>query len=239
MIWETKVTLERIQLPEGNFLSLEIEELVNLEATIDALFIELEKTGESALLEELCPYFGCVWPSARGLTEYLLEHSPEEKGGTRILEVGCGLAVPSLALAKHLKFSKIIATDFHPEVPKFLAKNIARNRISSDRFNYEPLDWRNPPENLARFGVVMGSDVLYEKAHPADLAEALVRLVKPLGRVIIADPGRPYLPVFVEEMNARGFFAKPRVYTVPADPVRGETLPHSTKDVQVFDFRKP
>ena len=46
-------------------LELEIHALEDLDATIDALFLELEKSGNTALLEELCPYFGQVWPSAR------------------------------------------------------------------------------------------------------------------------------------------------------------------------------
>lgn len=239
MIWKTKVTREEIPLPEGETFTLEIVELENLEETIDELFIQLERTGKPELLEDLCPYFGCVWPSARGLTEYLLANSPEKKeGAVRLLEVGCGLAVPSIALAKIFRLSKIVATDFHPEVPVFLEENLARNHVSRENFEYRSLDWRKPPSDLGKFGVVIGSDILYEKNHPSDVAEALVQLVKPRGRIIIADPGRPYLPVFVEEMKARGFFAKPRTFSVLHDPVRGSELPVGRKDVFVYDFSK-
>lgn len=222
MIWKTKVTREG---------DLELEELENLENTIDELFLELEKTGDANLLEDLCPYFGCVWPSARALKEYLTHHSLEADGAVKVLEVGCGLAIPSLFLAKTLKFSKVIASDFHPEVPKFLERNLKRNRISMERFEYRELNWRDPPKDLGKFGVVIGSDILYEKSHPEDVAEALVKLVKPSGRIIIADPMRPYLQTFVSEMKARGFGAVPQVYRVPNPPA-------PLKETLVFDFRK-
>lgn len=231
MNWKTKLTQEVISLPGGGAFTLELEVLENLEATIDELFLELERSGNPTLLEDLCPYFGCVWPSARALTEYLASHNIEEDGAVRVLEIGCGLAIPSLLLARTLKFSKVTATDFHPEVPRFLERNLARNSIPRDRFEYRELNWRNPPDQLGRFGVVIGSDILYEKNHPEDVAEALVRLVKPLGRIIIADPKRPYLERFVAEMKARGFSAKPRTYEV-ANP------PAPLKEVVVYDFRK-
>lgn len=222
MIWKTKVSREG---------DLEIEELESLESTIDELFLELEKTGNANLLEDLCPYFGCVWPSARALRAFLETHSLENDGAVKVLEVGCGLAIPSLFLAHSLKFSKVVASDFHPEVPKFLERNLKRNKIPSDRFEYRELNWRDPPKDLGKFGVVIGSDILYEKSHPADVAEALVKLVKPSGRIIIADPMRPYLETFVSEMRARGFGAVPETYRVPNPPA-------PLKETLVFDFRK-
>ena len=38
-----------------------------------AVFRVLEETGRPELLEELCPYFGVIWPSARALSETLTE----------------------------------------------------------------------------------------------------------------------------------------------------------------------
>ncbi len=231
MIWKTKVSLEEIPLAQNQVFRLEIEELESLEATIDELFLELEKTGDESLLEDLCPYFGCVWPSARALTQYLGMQDIEKDGAVRIIEVGCGLGVPSLLLANTLRFSKIVATDFHPEVPKFLKRNIERNRISKERFEYRELNWRDPPPDIGKFGVVIGSDILYEKSHPSDVADALVRLVKPSGRIIIADPMRPYLQLFVDEMKARGYSAKPLVFQVPNPPA-------PLKETLVFNFEK-
>jgi predicted nicotinamide N-methyase len=95
------------------------------------------------------------------------------------------------------------------------------------RFEYRRLDWKGPEVALGKFGLVIGSDILYEKNHPAQVADALVRLVKNSGRIVIADPGRPYLQTFVDEMRARGFGAEPFLQSTTEG-----------KDVLIFDFRK-
>lgn len=226
MNWRTKMTPIEFSRTGAAPLALEIEELVSLEETIDELFLELERSGNPSLLEELSPYFGCIWPAAMGLTQYLLDENPERNGAVSILEVGCGLAVPSLTLAKTIRLSKVIATDFHPEVPNFFARNCVRNSIPAGRLEYRALDWRNPPADLGRHGLVIGSDVLYEKTHPGDLAEGLVRLAKPSGRIVIADPARPYLQLFIDEMKARGFGADPQVVATP------------TRGIVILDFER-
>lgn len=232
--WRTKRSVERVPDPAGGgMLSLEIDELESLEDTIDELFEELERSGNPNLLEDLCPYFGCVWPSARALARYLLETDPEKDGAVRAIEVGCGLAIPSIVLAKRFRLSRILATDFHPEVPKFLERNLALNSVPADRFEYRELNWRAPDPGIGRFGLVIGSDILYEKTHPADVADALVRLAKPSGRIVVADPARPYLQVFVDEMKARGFGAEPRIMAVPADAKKDDL-----KEIVLLDFRR-
>lgn len=235
MIWKTRIVAEEIPRAEQRPLRLEMEELESLEETIDELFLELDRTGNAALLEELSPYFGCLWPSARALAQYLLAEDIEQNGPLHILEVGCGLAFPSLALAATVKTSRILATDFHPEVPKFLSRNLERNLIPEEKFEYRKLDWTKRDSNGERFGLVIGSDVLYEKAHPADVADALVSWVKPGGRIVIADPVRPYLQAFVDEMRARGFTAEPKVLKLTADP-RNADRPE--KEIVILDFNR-
>jgi predicted nicotinamide N-methyase len=231
--WKTKRSIERVPDGRGGEVRLEIDELESLEDTIDELFEELERTGNPNLLEDLCPYFGCVWPSARGLARYLLENDPEKDGAVRAIEVGCGLAIPSILLAKRFRLSKILATDFHPEVRAFLERNLALNSVPADRFEYRELNWRAPDPSLGRFGLVIGSDILYEKTHPSDVADALVRLAKPSGRIVVADPARPYLQVFVDEMKARGWGAEPKVMPVPADAGKG-----GVKEIVILDFAR-
>lgn len=223
--WKTARKQERI-----GGLDFEVEALENLEQTIDDLFIMLEKTGNPSLLEELCPYFGQVWPSARALGDYLESAQLERSGPTSVLEVGCGLALPSLYLARTVKYSKIAASDFHPEVSAFLSRNLELNGIPKTKLAYFDLDWKKDAATLEKFHVVIGSDILYEKQHPAEVADALVRLVRSKGRIIVADPARPYLQLFVDEMKARGWRADPLVRKV-SDGTGGE------KDVFILDFR--
>ena len=61
------------------------------------------------------------------------------------------------------------------------------------------------PEALVRrgpFDLVLGSDLLYESRNADLLASLLPRLVVPGGEILIADPGRPHAPRFLEAAAA-------------------------------------
>ncbi len=192
------------QIEEFGDHRVEIECLKDLNATIDELFGLLEKTGDTSLLEDLCPYFGVVWPSARALSHTLIKEAGLRGGslaGLTILELGCGLAIPSLLAAR--LGAEITATDFHPEVPKFLEKNKVIN--SCPQIKYINADWRQNAEALGTFDWVIGSDILYEVQHTKQVAKVVAQTVKPTGMAIIADPARPYLQAFSDEMEALGF----------------------------------
>lgn len=195
-------------------LELRLTCLADLDRTIDQIFERLQRTGETALLESLCPYFGKVWPSGRALAELLA--LPERRAalpGKRVLELGCGLALPSLAAAR-LGAAECVATDFHPDIPAFLEENLRLNAVPEGRVRYLRVDWREPEAiraslgagALGRFDWVLASDVLYEAAQAQALAEAVELFTAPGGaRILIADPGRPYLQAFCDEMRKRGY----------------------------------
>lgn len=150
----------------------------------------------------MCPYFGTLWPAGRVLTQYLSERKlPKE---SRILEVGCGLALPSLYLEK--RGLKVEATDLHPDVPAFLEANRQRNGLVGPAF--VELDWRKPLAEGRAWDLILASDVLYDKTQPASLLEFLSRAVAPGGRVILADPGRSYVEGFFTEATRQGFRVK-------------------------------
>jgi predicted nicotinamide N-methyase len=186
-------------------VALEIECLESLDRTIDELFVHLEKTGNPALLEELCPYFGTLWPAARALAGIVSGLGGAGAiQGKRVLEVGCGLAVPSLVAAKLGALVK--ATDFHPEVPIFLRRNLALNGLAE--LEYVRVDWSRGGSgypDLGQFDYVIGSDVLYEKTHAASLSSVIDRYLSPKGLAVITDPARPYLQGFIDEMSRKGF----------------------------------
>lgn len=181
--------------------SLNFVVLDNLDKTIDELCAALEKTGQGKdpLSEDYCPYFGVLWPSAKGLCQYVYQHK-KDFIGKRVLEIGCGLALPSFILKK--QGVDILATDFHRDVPIFLEKNFELNQI---RFDYLPLNWREENEEIGKFDFVIGSDILYEGRHPYEVCRALIHYLKPNGQIILADPGRTYIQKFVTSMNELGF----------------------------------
>lgn len=171
----------------------------DFEAAVGDLAERVGKGLDPRWFEELCPMFGVIWPSARALARRAVT---ADLRGRRVLELGCGLALPSLAAAR--AGADVVATDQHPDAERFLAENLARNRL---HLRYARLDWTAaaPPEVPERgFDVVLASDVLYTSAMPALLAATLDRFLAEGGIARVADPGRPWLQDFADAARARG-----------------------------------
>ena len=222
--YKLKTHLSRIGLHE-----YEIRCLESLDGTIDDLFDYLKRDWRESLLEDLCPYFGVVWPAALGLALRLADESLALRG-KRCLEIGCGLALPSIVVRK--LGGEILATDMHPAVPEFLERNLKLNGVA--RLQYEILNWvvEDIGERLGRFDLVVGSDILYERRHLAEVPAAILKCLAPGGRVIISDPGRPYLQDFVQAMERAGFQAGTEVRGVPENDGK-------VREVFVIEFTRP
>ena len=129
------------------------------------------------------PLFGVVWPSSLVLAHFIAEYQTESR---RILEIGCGMALTSLFLNK--QHADITATDYHPEVGKFLIRNTLLNE--GRPIAYEQTDWAARQDNLGLFDLIIGSDLLYEEQHVELLANFLEDHAKPTCEIILVDPGR-------------------------------------------------
>jgi len=146
------------------------------------------------------PIFGVIWPSSLVLAHYILDY---ETGSKRILEVGCGIGLTSLLLNK--QHADITATDHHPEVGKFLQRNVLLN---DDRaIDYERVDWADQYDGLGLFDLIIGSDLLYEDAHIELLAGFIEAHSKPACEVILVDPGRGRKNKISSRMSEYGFTA--------------------------------
>jgi predicted nicotinamide N-methyase len=127
--------------------------------------------------------FGVLWPSSLVLANYMLEYETE---GKRILEVGCGLALTSLLLNNQKV--DISASDYHPEAELFLKRNALLNNDAVIPF--ERADWSKQTDTLGKFDVIIGSDILYEDQHIAQLANFINNHANETCEVILVDPGR-------------------------------------------------
>jgi predicted nicotinamide N-methyase len=200
-------------------LELSFDTLDDLDAVIDQLLASAPPhTSPAASVAEVCPHFGVLWPAALALAETVAESFRRDGAPASLLELGCGLGLPSM-VARRLGVQRVVASDRHPLVPLFLARNAAANGIGG--LEYRELDWRRTETldagSLGLFERVIGSDLLYESWQPGFLASALRRLLKPGGRAVVADPGRRYVDAFVTMLEAEGFTCeltaiKPTVY---------------------------
>lgn len=177
-----------------------LEVIRDLDEAIDQICDSMNEDEKlDPFAEDLCPYFGILWPAAEALSIYLNEH-PKIVREKSVLELGCGLGFPSM-VATALG-GKVLATDFHPEVEEYFQRNCRHSSLSC---SYQRLNWRDSQINLGKFQVVMGSDVLYESKHPLEVARGLARFVEPGGIIILSDPGRNYLQPFLNGMAELGF----------------------------------
>lgn len=203
--FSTECNLSTIQtriknLEVGNDL-LQIEVIYDLEKARSAILASALKADIKTKSQDLCPHFGVIWPAAKALAEYMIEILDKSFKPMQCLELGCGLGIPSLCLARRDNI-QMIASDYHDYVPEFLQRNILRNSIH--RLAYQKLDWRLWPTFPIKYpwtkkmslDFVVGSDLLYEAWQPSALAFALKSLLGSQGTGIIADPGRKHLTSF-------------------------------------------
>jgi predicted nicotinamide N-methyase len=115
--------------------------------------------------------------------------------GARVLELGCGLGLPSIAAA--LNGAHVLATDRSSDALGFTTYNAALNGTSVE---VGDCSWEQPESVLSRgpWDLVLAADVLYKHSGLADLDALLPQLVADAGQVWLADPGRPPAAAFLE-----------------------------------------
>ncbi len=144
------------------------------------------------------PYFTRLWESAEALAGYILEHR-ELFSGKRVLELGCGLGLPSLCAARC--GALVTASDFHPDNRAFFMRNARLNALVD--ISYHAMDWRQP-DLSGKFDILLGSDLIYEKEMVSPLVNCVKRYLAPGGTFLYADPGRSTLQNFTSAMEETG-----------------------------------
>jgi predicted nicotinamide N-methyase len=172
----------------------------NMDQAVDDTWKDLAKAGEGQKFDDLCPYFGQVWDSARVLCGWMNDR-PREWAGKRVLEIGCGLGLPAMMAARF--GAKVRAADFHPAVGWFLEENLRLNGITG--VEYQLIDWRVDDGGGVAWDYILAADVLYERTQAKPLAGFLARAAVRGTRVIVVDPGRPYQSEFIDAMETAGF----------------------------------
>lgn len=206
-------------------LAFDLVGLESFEAASATVYRHVDPRLSTQARVDFSPMFGVIWGSCRALATRLDALGPA-LAGRRVLELACGLALPSLVAARH--GATVVATDQHPHTGAFLARNLAGNDLQG--VTYRHLDLRDPPD-LGRFDLVLASDVLFAVEMPAIVAGAFARLLAPGGEGWLADPGRAWLEECVGEARARGL-------EVDWDVDRVER-PDGTEDVFVVSLRAP
>jgi predicted nicotinamide N-methyase len=173
---------QSIELPSGELTLLQPEEVAELP---DAGAVEWAP---------LAPYWAVLWRSGVALAHEL---DGEPLDGLRVVELGCGLAAPSLTAAR--AGASVLATDNCTEALELVAQTADANGVNVET---AAVDWAEPDELIRRapFDLVLAADVLYERGSVAQLLSLLPRLAP---QAWLADPGRPAAEAFLDEARRR------------------------------------
>jgi len=136
--------------------------------------------------DEFMPYWAELWPAGLALARAL----PERLDGVRLVEVGCGLGVPSLVAAA--RGAKVTAVDWAADAIALLRENAARNGLELEAVR---ADWRSFEGS---FDLALAADVLYEERNVEPLVELMLRLAP---RALVGLAGRPYEREFLERVG--------------------------------------
>lgn len=135
-------------------------------------------TEEAYVPNEFLPYWAELWASGRALAENVTARALR---GATVLEIGCGLALPSFAAA--LAGGRVTSSDWSTDALEVASWNAERNDLAIDTAF---LDWFDPAD-IGYFDLVLAADVLYEDRN----VNALLELLPSLGREVwLADAGR-------------------------------------------------
>lgn len=140
------------------------------------------------------PYWSVLWRSGVVLADAL---DGVELEGRRVVELGCGLAAPSLAAAR--AGATVLATDDAPEALELAARNAEANGLSIET---ERIDWTRPQQLVDRgpFDLVLAADILYERSSVGALLTLLPRLAP---QVWLAAPARSAGEAFLDQARSR------------------------------------
>lgn len=172
-------------------ITLSIDQFLSLDQEFSRHF---DQGGDADAPEP--PLYGHLWPSADALARFLWQENiikPEQK----VLEIGCGLGLPSLVAAK--AGAKLSCLDHHPGAGELLQRNARQN--FGFELSFHLGSFGDAQTRLGTFDLIIGSDILYEPILYDSLVEFLKRHLGEGGELILADPGRFGVPQFCQRVQ--------------------------------------
>ncbi len=168
--------------------------------------------GTGTISSALWPMFGVLWPAGLALAHMVDRLCLR---GARLLEVGCGLGLPSVVA--HHNGVDVTASDHHPLAAAFLEHNVRINGLRPLPFT--PLDFDARARHAERYDVIMASDVLYEPRRAGGVTAFLMDHLNHHATVLVLDPGRKQDGAFGRNMREQGFVVDTSSCALPGDPL--------------------
>jgi predicted nicotinamide N-methyase len=134
------------------------------------------------------PFWAFAWAGGLALARHL-DARPDEVRGRRVLDFATGSGIVAIAAAR-AGAAHVIGADIDPFAEAAFARNVRSNRVRAAFVRRDLLD-EPPPADI---DVLLAADTWYE----GPLAERVLPWLQAAAatgtRVLVADPGRRYLP---------------------------------------------
>jgi predicted nicotinamide N-methyase len=168
------------------------------------------------------PYWSRVWPSAKALCTYIIQH-PNEFAHKSVMELGAGLALPSFMVAQFA--NSVEASDYIPEAIACISANIALNglrNMTTRLLNWSHLLADEYPE------VVLLSDINYEPSSFEALYQLIVQLIEAGVCIYLATPQRLQAALFVHRIH-------PYIFSATHTDIE---MDNETTTISIFQLQK-
>ncbi len=185
--WAQRLPLVTVEIPIGG-RNWRVTAVQNQDALLDA----------AEQLEHF-PYGFLLWESAVGLARFLAAH-PGLVAGKRVLELGAGVGLPGM-VAQALG-AQVCQTDHQQGALALAQVNAYQNGVSGLTFFLA--DWRTWA-HAERYDILLGADILYERAMHFYLESIFRRSLAPGGQLILSDPVRPQAMEFAAHLEKSGW----------------------------------
>lgn len=141
------------------------------------------------------PFWAKIWPSAMALTDFL-QQQPHWIKDKQVLELGAGIGLPSLRMARQA--AGMLISDHASEAVALLQKNIAYLGLLN--VTAACLDWNDLPEEI-RADTLLLSDINYAPEQFAALLALIRRMLAQGTTIILATPQRITITPFAEAIQ--------------------------------------
>ncbi len=148
----------------------------------------LWEATEAALLRVNLPppYWAFCWAGGQALTRYVLDN-PDLVRGKRVLDFAAGSGATAIAAAIN-GAAEVVAADIDPLACAVIPMNAELNGVAVAVADHDVVG------QPCRWDVVVAGDVCYEAPMTAHIFPWLRQMAAAGATVLMADPGRAYLP---------------------------------------------
>lgn len=132
------------------------------------------------------PFWAFAWPGGQATARLLLDE-PERVAGKRVLDFAAGCGIAAIAAARS-GAARVEAAEIDPLARAAVRLNAALNGVAVATLAGDVVG------EPCRWDVILAADVCYEARMTAHILPWLRAMAAAGAKVLLADPGRAYLP---------------------------------------------